>query len=126
MSDLTLDAWQFVRLMAGMEKTLNAHGGGRGSAVKRFYDTWEDLWVDLDARLIDLARRNPDAFAHLMMDQEVVLEGVGVAERAIVKSEFEKVLRRIKAELARTDDPGAVEDLSFERDELALTVKALK
>lgn len=125
MPDLTLDVWQFVRLMVGMEETLNAHGGGRGSAVKRVYDKWEDIWVDLDAQLVDLGRRDPDAFADLMMDQEVVLEDVSAGEHAVVRAELEKVLTQIKAKLSQTDDPGDVEDLSFERDEIALLLKSL-
>lgn len=125
MSDLTLDVWQFVRLMVGMEETLNAHGGGRGSELKKLYDKWEDLWVDLDARLVDLGKHDMDAFADLMMDQEVVLEEVTQREKDLVAQELEKVLRQIKAHLAQTEDPGEVEDLSFERDELVLTIRSL-
>lgn len=125
MADLTLDVWQFVRLMVGMEDTLNAHGGGRGSDLKKLYDKWEDLWVDLDARLIDLGKHDMDAFADLMMDQEVVLEEITPREKELVAQELEKVLRQIKARLTQTDDPGEVEDLSFERDELVLTIRSL-
>ncbi len=125
MADLTLDVWQFVRLMVGMEETLKIHGGGKGSAIKTLYDKWEDTWVDLDARLVDLGKHDMDAFANLMMDQEVILEDVSAGERAIVRQELEKVLRQIKARLAKTDNPDDVEDLSFERDELTLLIRAL-
>jgi hypothetical protein len=123
---LTLDVWQFVRLMVGMEETLNAHGGGKGSDLKTLYDRWEDLWVDLDARLVDLGRHDFDAFADLMMRQEVVLEDVSDTERELVRRELEKVVARIKTQLAGTDDPGDVEDLSFERDELTLLIRDLR
>ncbi len=125
MTDLTLDVWQFVRLMVCMEESLNARSGGRGSDLKSLYDKWEDLWVDLDARLVDLGKHDMDAFADLMMDQEVVLEEVTAREKELVRQEFDKVLRQIKARLAQTDDPADVEDLSFERDEIVLTLKAL-
>ncbi|NMM45074.1 hypothetical protein HH303_11335 [Rhodospirillaceae bacterium KN72] len=126
MADLTLDVWQFVRLMVSMEDTLKSHGGGRGSAVKALYDKWEDLWVDLDAQLVDLGKHDMDAFADLMMEQEVVLEEVTKADRRVVAEQLEKVLRQIKARLLKLDDPQEVEDLSFERDELTLTIKSLK
>lgn len=126
MSDLTLDVWQFVRLMVGMEETLSAHSGGKGSATKALYDKWEDVWVDLDAQLVDLGKHDLEKFANLMMEQEVVLEDVLPGERDIVIREMENVLRQIKARLAQTDDPGDVEDLSFERDEIVLTLAALK
>ena len=38
MADLTLDVWQFVRLMVGMEASLESHGGGKGSDLKKLYD----------------------------------------------------------------------------------------
>ena len=60
-----------------------------------------------------------------MMEQEVVLEDVSAGERALMVQELEKVLRQIKARLAKTDDPGDVEDLSFERDELTLVIRSL-
>jgi hypothetical protein len=126
MKELTLDVWQFVRLMVGMEETLNAHGGGKGSDLKTLYDRWEDLWVDLDARLVDLGRHDFDAFADLMMRQEVVLEDVSDTERELVRRELEKVVARIKTQLTGTDDPGDVEDLSFERDELTLLIRDLR
>lgn len=126
MADLTLDVWQFVRLMVGMEETLASHGGGHGSAIKRLYDKWEDIWVDLDAQLVDLGKKSPDAFADLMMDQEVVLEEISPAEQAIVKGELEKVLKQIKATLSTAEDPVVVDDLSFERDELSLTIRSLQ
>jgi len=125
-ADLTLDVWQFVRLMVGIEETLNAHGGGQGSAVRTLYERWEDIWVDLDAQLVDLGKRDPQAFAELMMDQEVVLEDVSLGEREVVQREFSKVHAQIAAQLSTLDDPAEVEDLSFERDELALTIKQLK
>lgn len=126
MKDLTLDVWQFVRLMVGMEETLNLHGGGKGTDIKTLYDKWEDTWVDLDARLVDLGKHDFDAFADLMMEQEVVLEGVSDGERGIIWRELDKVVARIKTTLAGTDDPGEVEDLSFERDELTLLIRDLK
>ncbi len=124
MADLTLDVWQFVRLMVGMEESLKARGGA--SDVRALYRRWEDLWVDLDAQLVDLGKRDPQAFADLMMEQEVVLEDVSGADREIVVRELSKVLSQITATLAGTDDPAEVEDLSFERDELSLTLKQLR
>lgn len=130
-ADLHLDVWQFVRLMVQMEETLKRvgfdprSGKGGGGALKALYDLWEDLWVDLDAQLVDLGRRDPEAFADLMMDQEVVLENPPAGARALVAAEFEKVVDALKRELNHTQDPAQVEDLSFERDELIETIRAL-
>ena len=126
MRELRLDVWKFVRLMVGMEEYLGGAERGKGSAVKRLYDKWEDTWVDLDAKLIDLGKHDMDAFAELMMDQEVVLEQVSDPECEIVANQLDRVLRQIKAQLSKTDDVGDVEDLSFERDELVLTIRDLR
>ncbi len=128
---LRLEVWQFVRLMVQMEESLGiggATGGGEGAggALRLLYDRWEDDWAELDARLVDLGRSDPDGFADLMMNQEVVLEDVSVGARRLVAAELEKVVAALKRKLAATDDPAEVTDLSFERDELALTAKALR
>ena len=131
-ADLHLDVWQFVRLMVQMEETLKRagfeprSGKGGGGALKSLYDLWEDLWVDLDAQLVDLGRRDPEAFADLMMDQEVVLENPPAGARGLVADELSKVVDALKRQLARTEDPAQVEDLSFERDELIATIHELR
>jgi hypothetical protein len=51
---------------------------------------------------------------------------VSDTERELVRRELEKVVARIKTQLAGTDDPGDVEDLSFERDELTLLIRDLR
>ena len=117
--DIRLDVWQFVRLMVQLEETLAAApGGGKGSALSRLFERWEDVWVDLDARLVDLGQHDMDGFADLMMNQEVVLDAVTDAERRLIAGELEKVVRSIAGRLSVADDPGDVEDLSFERDAL--------
>jgi|GEM_PF-303714 hypothetical protein len=127
-SDLTLDVWQFVRLMVQMEETLNGSGSaqGGGSGLKALYDLWEDLWVDLDAQLLDLGKRDPETFADMMMEQEVVLENPPAGARALAADELAKVVDALKRQLTRTDDPLQVEDLSFERDELSETIRTLR
>lgn len=126
MRELRLDVWKFVRLMVGMEEFLGGAEKGKGSAVKRLYDKWEDVWVDLDAQLVDLGKHDLDAFSDLMMDQDVVLDDVSEAECEIVAQQLDRVLRQIKAQLSKTDDAGEVEDLSFERDEIVRTIRALR
>ena len=124
--DLRLDVWQFVRLMVQLEETLAAAPGkGAGTALRRLFERWEDVWVDLDARLVDLGQHDMDGFADLMMNQEVVLDAVTEPERRLVAAELEKVARAIAGRLAVTDDPGDVEDLSFERDALRDLLRGL-
>lgn len=124
--DIRLDVWQFVRLMVQIEETLAAApGGGKGTSLQALWERWEDVWVDLDAQLVDLGKHDMDAFADLMMNQEVVLDAVTEGERRLIAKELKLVVKSIAARLTATEDPGDVEDLSFERDELTRIIRDL-
>ena len=123
MFDLRFVVWQFVRLMVQVEDSLKQE---KAPDLKRIYDLWEDIWVDLDARLVDLGRKDGDAFADLMMNQEVICEQVTAEDKDTVCGELAKVVDSMTAQLAATDDAQAVEELSFEREELTLLMKDLK
>lgn len=130
MQEVRLDVWQFVRLMVRLEDRLAATGGidgpaARGSDIGRIWSRWEDVWVDLDARLVDLGKHDMDGFAELMMNQEVVLEEVSQTECRTIARELDAVVTDIRNRLARTDDPSEIEDLTFERDELVDTIHRL-
>lgn len=115
MQEIRFAVWQFVRLMVRLEETMKTD---KSDALKALYDGWEDIWVDLDAQLVDLSKQDPDAFADLMMDQEVVCDDISKDECRLVADELNKVIDEIKASLAKAEDDEMVEDLSFERDEL--------
>ena len=115
MYELRFTVWQFVRLMVQLEKsTENAKSG----PLRTLYEGWEDIWVDLDARLVDLGKHDPDAFADLMMDQEVICNDVSKDDCALVVEQLALAVTEIKSLLNESEDEETVEDLSFERDEL--------
>ena len=121
-TDVRFVVWQFVRLMVQLEDTVQAGAGGE---VKALFDSWEDIWVDLDAKLVDLGRNDPEAFAELMMDQEVVTELTAV-ECGIVATQLKLVVDDLVEKLKHTEVTEDVEDFSFERDDLTSLVSELK
>ncbi len=121
-TEIRFIVWQFVRLMVQLEETVEA---GRAPEEKKLYDSWEDIWVDLDAKLIDLGAKNPEKFAELMMDQEVVSD-LTSSEAGVVAIQLQAVLKDIIEKLKHTDEEEDVADLSFERDELSLLINELK
>ncbi len=123
MSEVRFTVWQFVRLMVQMEESIKSDKIGD---IKKLYHGWEDIWVDLDAKLLDLGRKNPDEFADLMMNQEVCCDDVNLTEAQIIITEFKKISQDIKEKLTKTDVDQEVEDLTFELDELIIFVKKLK
>lgn len=123
MQEIRFAVWQFVRVMVRLEDSLKSD---KSDALKALYDGWEDIWVDLDAQLIDLSKHDPEGFADLMMDQEVICEDVSEAECLLVADELHKVVEDIKALLTKAEDEETVEDLSFERDELSILERDLR
>lgn len=123
MQEIRFTVWQFVRLMVQLEESIKRDKTGPG---KKLFDAWEDIWVELDAKLLDLGRGKPDEFADLMMNQEVCCEEVSVEESQLVVLELNKVIATLKKDLAKADDDQTVEDLTFELDELQLLTKELK
>ncbi|MDX1738684.1 MAG: hypothetical protein R3261_10635 [Alphaproteobacteria bacterium] len=115
--------WQFVRLMVRLEEVVEA-GGAVSNVEKSLYESWEDLWVDLDAKLIDLGKRDPEAFAELMMDQDVVTE-LTPEEAGAVANILKQVVQSLSDQLKVTDNEDDVLDLSFERDELSTFIQDL-
>lgn len=120
MREIRFAVWQFVRLMVQLEDTVKT---ATGAPLKDLYDGWEDIWVDLDARLVDLGKHDHDAFADLMMDQEVICDDLSAEECGLVADVLETVQEKIKAALRETEDEQEVEDLSFERDELTVLIR---
>lgn len=123
MRDLRLPVWQFVRLMVQVEETLKK---GRSGPVAGLSRAWGEVWEEVDGALGRLGKTDPEAFADLMMDQEVVLEQVTADQVATAGQEFAKVIATMRERLKRQPKAGQeAEDLRFEIDALEATVKAL-
>lgn len=123
MAELRFTVWQFVRLMVQMEETLKAR---EDAALRLLWQDWDDIWLDLDARLETLGREKPDAFADLMMNQEVVITDASTGQIALAVREIERVAAAMRARLKRERDPEAKRDLTFEAAELEDLAKAFR
>ena len=115
MNDLRLTVWQFVRLMVQVDETLAARANPAVDAIRA---TWEDIWLDIDARLDDLGRKDPDGFASMMMDQDVVLTGMTPALQTAIAGELAQVVRTMQAVRRSTREQQVKDDLTFEIQEL--------
>ena len=119
MSELRMPVWQFVRLMVQVEDSLKAFKGPKKPpALKDLYDAWDDTWLELDQRLAELGKDDPDAFAELMMRQDVVLTDATPRRTKAAAGEIRKVLSSMRTALKKEKDAQAKEDLSFEIEEL--------
>lgn len=87
-------------------------------AVDSIRSTWEDIWLDIDARLEELGRKNPDDFASMMMDQDVVLTGMTPALQTAIAGELAQVVRAMQMTRRSTKEQQVKDDLTFEIQEL--------
>lgn len=117
---IALTTWQFVRVMVRLEETR------RDAADRRvLYREWKDDWKLLDAELERLRDEDFDAFSELMMEREVVFDGVTPATARTVAAVADEVAAQLAAErrgAARRER----DDLDFERAELAALAARLR
>ncbi len=122
--DLRLPVWQFVRVMVQVEETL---AQAPDAAAASLSQAWSDVWRELDAALTRLGEADSQAFADLMMDQEVVLEAVAPDLARSVGRVLAKVIRTMRANLEAGPTEGhRAEDLRFEVAELEKTLESLQ
>lgn len=108
--------------MVQVDETLAARPN---PAVEEIKTTWDDIWLDIDARLEELGRKDPDGFATMMMDQEVVLTGMTPALQTAIAGELAQVVRTMQTARRSTKDQQAKDDLTFEIQELNDVLTAL-
>lgn len=101
--------------MVQVDETLAARPN---PAVDSIRTTWEDIWLDIDARLDELGRKDPDAFASMMMDQDVLLTGLTPALQTAIAGELAQVVRTMQTVRRSTKEQQVKDDLTFEIQEL--------
>lgn len=123
-TELRLVVWQFVRIMVQLEMVARVRGSTRGPSI---YQDWRSSWTEIDRSLERLGKTEAEAFADLMMNQEVVL-------RCRDKTQINEVTRTADNVVAQLDDmlrdargdAKREEDLQFERREMKALVKHLR
>jgi hypothetical protein len=123
-TELRLIVWQFVRIMVQLETVSRVRGRERGPSV---YQDWRGSWTEIDRTLERLGKTDSEAFADLMMNQEVVL-------RCRDRSQVNEVSRTAENVVAQLDellkeargDAKKEEELQFERREMKALVKHLR
>lgn len=122
--ELRIVVWQFVRIMVQLEAVARSRGRARAPSV---YGDWRSAWNEVDRTLERLGKSDPDAFADLMMNQEVVLRCADRSQVNDVVRAIENVIHQIDQQIrAVAGDGQAEEDLRFERRELNALAKRLR
>ena len=121
MIELEFVVWEFVRLMVELEES-DGVGKGEGALA-----TWQAPWQEIDDRLTELSKSDPDGFAQLMMDQTI---SVSCAARSHLSEAIDavgRVTRKLEAEITKIHgDAERKDELKFELAELTELVDQLR
>ena len=113
--EVSLDVWQFVRIMVRLEETAEVRGTG---SRDRLYRAWRASWDEMDRELTRLGESNADAFAELMMDHDVVLP-LPRDQRGQLNRTIDEVIAELSRTIAVEErDTERQRHLRFERTEL--------
>ncbi|MCW8835890.1 MAG: hypothetical protein OQJ99_05945 [Rhodospirillales bacterium] len=117
MIELRISIWQFVRVMVALEEqALDNPSGAAGDTV---FDAWRDVWEELDAHLAELGRTDIEAYADMMLDQELVIVCDTAEHLGEVVAAAESVADDLERQLAITkDDEQKAVHLRFEAEGL--------
>lgn len=118
--NLRLTVWEYVRLMVALEDKPK-----REAMAEELKRLWAESWAEIDAELTRLAAQDPDAYAVMMMDREVVLPDATPPRRRYVAAVLREVARAMRAERDRLA-PAAPERADFEFEIKALEETARK
>lgn len=114
--DVTFTVWQFVRVMVRLEETSRSRGN---RPRDQLFAGWRDAWREVDQQLTRLGKEDPDGFADLMMEHEVVLSCPSKIQLNQVVQVIEEVAAQLsKSIAAREGGPEQLRHLKVERTEL--------
>ena len=114
--DVTFTVWQFVRVMVRLEESSRSRGN---RPRDQLYAGWRDAWREVDQELTRLGKDDPDGFADLMMEHEVVLACPSKFQLNQVVQVIEEVASQLsKSIAAKAGGPEQLRHLKFERTEL--------
>jgi len=112
--ELRFTIWQFVRLMVHIEDSQNRASKDQAALL----DEWAEIWAPLDLELARLAESDPQAYAEMMMDQELVIEDATAKQTATTNATLQAVMADMDAAIAKGGDEDLIDSLKFERREL--------
>lgn len=110
--EIRFTVWQFVRLMVHLEERAEEKD------AQALLSAWAQVWSALDQDLTRLAETDMDAYAQMMMDQDVVIEDATADLIATAKSALETVMAEMDHSIEAGGDGELLASLKFERREL--------
>ena len=82
------------------------------------YKDWKDIWLDIDNKLEELNQSDHLAYSNKMMVEEVSITFRSKAQLNEVISSLDRVIRKIKMKIKKSDNNKDNNGLNFEKVEL--------
>ena len=117
---LTLDTWQFVRVMVELERATER----RAPTAAALYRAWQETWQELDQKLDTLRQQDFAAYAQLMMETQVSLR-LSAPQRPALLRTLELLIGRLERDAQYGRDGQRNADLRFESASLRDTLELL-
>ena len=118
MLNFNLKIWQFVRIMVELEETKASTKDKNKFRSRPVYKDWKDKWLDIDNKLEELNQSNHLAYSNKMMVEEVSIDFRSKAQLNEVISSLDRVIRKIKMRIKKSDNNQDNKGLNFEKVEL--------
>ena len=112
----TFTVWQFVRIMVRLEESARLRGQ---RPRDQLYQRWQASWREIDEELTQFGKSDPDGFATLMMDHDVVVSCQATSQLNQVVRVIEEVIQQLSKSITTKDgNAEQLRHLRFERGEL--------
>ena len=113
---LTFSVWQFVRIMVRLEESERLRGQ---RPRDQLYQRWRASWQEIDEELIRFGKSDPEGFANLMMDHDVVVSCQATSQLNQVVRVIEEVIQQLsKSIMSKDGNAEQLRNLRFDRGEL--------
>ena len=120
-TEIELEVWQFVRLMVELED-----GPGEGRLPKSVPESWGLAWREIDARLSERGKNDPDDYASLMMDQVVALTVSSSKHMEAAIKAIGRVIPKLERQSKGSSDKKERRDLAWEAESLSRLAAELR
>ncbi len=120
---IELTIWQFVRLMVFLEEHPDTGGDGD---LPPLLDAWSDAWQEVDKNLEDLSEDDFEAYADMMMDENVTIDDVASSHALSAADTLVKISEMMQAVIENGADEESKESLEFEKSELLRTAEKIR
>ncbi len=90
------------------------------------FEMWQDSWLDLEAKLVDLSRVDGDEYVKMMCDEVVTLEKLEGAEWRLWEGVMKRVHESLKLRARVSEDTMDQGESAYKLDESSVALGVMR